>query len=82
MNKDKIFVDGAEQATLRYGSTAIDCLNLQEAVLEWMRLPEDSKGQATIRVKSGAVYDVAQIDRLHSASQNPVASTKKRGNHD
>jgi hypothetical protein len=65
MSDEKIYADASQSATLRYGAKSIDCSTLQEAVLEWMRLSEQDRVQATISVKGGTVYNANEIDRLH-----------------
>jgi hypothetical protein len=61
---DKIYADASQPATLRYGGKSIDCYTLGEAVLEWMRLSEQDRVQATVE-SGGAVYNANEIDRLH-----------------
>jgi hypothetical protein len=65
MSDDKICADASQPATLHYGAKSIDCLTLQEAVLEWMRLSKQDRAQATIRASGGTVYKANEIDRLH-----------------
>ena len=65
MSGDKIYANASQPATLRYGAKSIDCFTLQEAVLEWMRLSEQDRAQATIRASGGTVYKVNEIGRLH-----------------
>jgi hypothetical protein len=64
---EKIFVDASQPAMLRYEDRQVDCKTLQEAVLVWMRLPEDEREKATIRVSDGTIYDANEIDRLYIA---------------
>jgi hypothetical protein len=62
----KIYVDASQPATLNDGAGALtDCPTLQEAVLEWHRLPPGQKIRATIKVIGGPVYTVHDIDWLH-----------------
>jgi len=62
----KIYVDGAQPATLKDGAGALtDCATLQEAVLAWHRLPPQQKVRATVKLIGGPVYTAHQIDRLH-----------------
>jgi hypothetical protein len=68
-DNEKIYADAGEEAALSYGTTSARCVTLQEAVLEWMRLSADDKKLATIRVRSGKVYDASQIDRLHISAR-------------
>jgi hypothetical protein len=67
---DKIYADASQAATLRHAGGSVDCLTLQEAVLEWMRLPEKDRNEATITVRNGPTYNAAQIDRLHNAKHS------------
>lgn len=60
----RIFADSSLPATLNNGERATHCYTLQEAVLEWMRLPERERTAATIRADDGTVYNAQQIDRL------------------
>jgi hypothetical protein len=65
----KIYVDHTLPATLRHADGAVDCHTLEEAVLAWMRLPEEERKQASIKVNAvgGPIYTAAEIDRLHIA---------------
>ncbi len=63
---DKIFADPGQYATLNHGGKSVRA-TLQEVVLQWMRLPEKEREQATIRTDSGTVYNASEIDRLHIA---------------
>lgn len=65
MTDNKLFADASQPATLRYGAKSIHCPTLQEAVLEWMRLADHDRAQATISASDGTVYNADQIDRLH-----------------
>ena len=65
MSDDKIYVDASQPASLRYGAKSTDCLTLQEAVLEWMRLSEQDRSRSTICTSGGGVYKANEIDRLH-----------------
>lgn len=62
---EKIYADPAEPSTLIYGDKSLRCATLQEAVLEWMRLPQYHKDNAKIKTDGGMVYDAIQIDSLH-----------------
>jgi hypothetical protein len=62
---DKIYVNGGQPAVLIHSGRSVDCPTLQEAVLEWHRLPPDVRKHATIKVAGGTVYSAEQIDRLH-----------------
>jgi hypothetical protein len=62
----KIYVDGAQPATLNDGAGALtDCPTLQEAVLAWHALPSAQKIRATVKVIGGPVFTVKEIERLH-----------------
>ena len=62
---DKIYVDASQPAILLYAGRSIDCLTLQEAVMEWHRLPANDRTHAMIRVRGGTIYAAREIDRLH-----------------
>ena len=62
----KIFADSSLPATLNNSGRATPFYTLQEAVLEWMRLPERKRAAATIRTDDGTVYNAEQIDRLYN----------------
>jgi hypothetical protein len=62
---DKIYADPSQPTTLRYGAKSIDCYTLGEAGLEWTRLSEQNRAQATIHLSDGTVYTAAEIARLH-----------------
>jgi hypothetical protein len=68
--------DASQPATLRHAGSSIDCYTLQEAVLEWMRLPDEVREQATIRADDGTIYDAREIDRLHIAPPPYVEMVK------
>jgi len=68
---NKIYADASKPATLRYAGRSVDCYTLQEAVLEWMRLAETDRKQATIRADDGTVYNASEIDRLHWSLTRP-----------
>jgi hypothetical protein len=65
MSNDKIYVNASQPATLRYRAKSINCLTLQEAVLEWMRLSEQDRARANICASGDVVYKADEIDRLH-----------------
>jgi hypothetical protein len=75
MSDDKIYTDPSQPATLRYGARSIDCHTLQEAVLEWLRLSEEDRAQATISTSSGTVYKANEIDRLYIKPRVTALST-------
>jgi hypothetical protein len=66
-NSCPIYVDASQPATLRYEDQSVDFQTLEEAVSAWMRLSEDEREQATIRVNDGTIYDAKEIGRLYSA---------------
>jgi hypothetical protein len=66
-NNCPIYVDASQPATLRYEGRSVDFHTLEEAVSAWMRLSDDEREQATIRVTDGTIYDAKEIGRLYSA---------------
>jgi hypothetical protein len=66
-NSCPIYVDASQPATLRYEGHSVACHTLEEAVSAWMRLPDDEREQATIRVNDGTIYNAKEIGRLYSA---------------
>ena len=79
-NTDNIYTDAGQPATLRHSGRSVDCFTLQEAVLDWMRLPDQVREQATIRVHDGRVYTAREIDLLHIAP-TPYTSMVKDGTY-
>jgi hypothetical protein len=65
-----IYVDASQPATLLYEGHSVDCHTLQEAVSDWMRLPDDQREQATIRLNDGTIFAAKEIGRLYSAPRN------------
>jgi hypothetical protein len=49
---------------LQHCGRSVDCPTLQEAVMEWHRLPDKDRQQATIKVR-GTVYTAKEIERMH-----------------
>jgi hypothetical protein len=66
-NTCPIYVDASQPATLQYEGQSVDFHTLEEAVSAWMRLSDDEREQATIRVNDGTIYDAKEIGRLYSA---------------
>jgi hypothetical protein len=65
MTQEKLYVDAGDgPATLIDQDKKAHCPTLQEAVMEWHRLPADRKPAATIEV-SGKVYNAGEIDRMY-----------------
>ena len=62
--KDKIYADASQPATLIDGDILIDCPTLGDAVVALDNLPEPRKSVATIKVKD-RVFTASEIDRLH-----------------
>ena len=62
--KDKIYADASQPATLIDGDKSIDCPTLGEAVVALDNLPADRQSAATIKVKD-RVFTTSEIDRLH-----------------
>ena len=63
-DKDKIYADASQPATLIDGNILIDCPTLGDAVVALDNLPEPRKNAATIKVRD-RVFTVSEIDRLH-----------------
>ena len=64
MSDQKLFVDAIGPAILFNGPIWIDCSTLQEAVMEWYRLPPERAQRASIRLIGGPLYHAAEIARL------------------
>jgi hypothetical protein len=65
--KNRIYVDASQPATVQHAPGSFDCHTLQEAVLAWHRLPANDREHATIKVNvpDGPVYTAREIERLH-----------------
>ena len=63
-DKDKIYADASQPATLIDGNILIDYQTLGDAVVALDNLPEPRKSVATIKVKD-RVFTASEIDRLH-----------------
>jgi hypothetical protein len=63
MSDQELFVDAAGPATLFNGPIWIDCATLQEAVMEWHKLPPERAQRASIRLIGGPLYKAAEIAR-------------------
>ena len=63
-DKDKIYADASQPATLIDGNILIDYQTLGDAVVALDNLPEPRKSAATIKVKD-RVFTASEIDRLH-----------------
>ena len=63
-DKDKIYADASQPATLIDGNILIDYQTLGDAVVALDNLPEQRKSVATITVKD-RVFTASEIDRLH-----------------
>ena len=63
-DKDKIYADASQPATLIDGNVSIDYRTLGEAVVALDNLPTDRQSAATIKV-GDRVFTAAEIDRLH-----------------
>ena len=61
-DKDKIYADASQPATLIDGNILIDYQTLGDAVVALDNLPEPRKSVATIKVKDRVA---SEIDRLH-----------------
>ena len=64
MSDQKPFLDTVGAAILFNGPIWIDCSTLQEAVMEWYRLPPEQAQRASIRLIGGPLYHAAEIVRL------------------
>ena len=62
--KDKIYADASQPATLIDGDNSIDCPTLGEAVVALDNLPADRQSAAMIKVKD-RIFTAAEVDRLH-----------------
>ena len=63
-DKDKIYADATQPATLIDGDNSIGCPTLGEAVVALDRLPADRQSAAMIKVVD-RVFTAAEVDRLH-----------------
>jgi len=63
-DKDKIYADATQPATLIDGDNSIDCPTLGEAVVALDNLPADRQSAAMIKVKD-RIFTAAEVDRLH-----------------
>ena len=64
MSDQKLLVYAVGPAILFNGPIWIDCSTLQEAVMEWYRLPPDRAQRASIRLIGRPLYHAAEIARL------------------
>jgi transcriptional regulator with XRE-family HTH domain len=64
MTTEPIYVDASQSAVLEHGATSINCPTVQEAVIEYYRLPPERKAIAKITSR-GTVYSASEIERLH-----------------
>ena len=64
MDDEPIYVDASRSAVLNHGASSINCPTLQEAVLEFERLPRERQEVATI-TSLGTTYSASEIRRLH-----------------
>ena len=62
--KDKIYADASQPATLIDGDKSIDCPTLGEAVVALDNLPADRQSAAMIKIKD-RIFTAAEVDRLH-----------------
>jgi len=63
-DKDKIYADASQPATLIDGNVSIDYRTLGEAVVALDNLPADRQSAAMIKVKD-RIFTAAEVDRLH-----------------
>jgi hypothetical protein len=64
MSDQKLPVDAVGPAILFNGPIWIDCSTLQEAGMQWYRLPPDRAQRASIRLIGGPLYHAAEIAGL------------------
>ena len=64
MSDQKPFLDTVGAAILFNGPIWIDCSTLQEAVMEWYRLPPEQAQRASIRLIGGPLYKADEMARL------------------
>ena len=63
-DRDKIYADVSQPATLIDGDKSIDCPTLGEAVVALDNLPADRQSAAMIKIKD-RIFTAAEVDRLH-----------------
>ena len=63
-DRDKIYADVSQPATLIDGDNSIDCPTLGEAVVALDNLPADRQSAAMIKIKD-RIFTAAEVDRLH-----------------
>jgi transcriptional regulator with XRE-family HTH domain len=61
---DKIYVDAGQSAVLEHGAMSIPCFTVQEAKIEFDKLPPDRKSRATMTI-AGRKYSASEIERFH-----------------
>jgi hypothetical protein len=69
---ERIYVDPTLPAILQHDSESHEYHTLEEAVLAWLRLPQDERAHASIKVNvaNGPIYTAADIDRLHIGAEH------------
>jgi len=67
MSDQKPFLDTVGAAILFNGPIWIDCSTLQEAVMEWYRLPPEQAQRASIRLIGGPLYHLIGGPLYHAA---------------
>jgi hypothetical protein len=73
MSEDgRIYVDAAQPAMLLDGAAITECPTLQEAVIAWLKLPEERKKLATIKTSDSREFTASEIDRLYYGPKPPV----------
>ena len=78
MSDQKLFVDAIGPAILFNGPIWIACSTLQEAVIEWYRLPPERAQRASIRLIGGPLYHAAEIARLDYSPKDGSRSRNEK----
>jgi hypothetical protein len=68
MSSEPIYVDESRTAVLTHGARTIDFLTLQEAGIEFHKLPPERQEIASI-TSVGRVYSPSEIRRFHYGKQ-------------
>lgn len=64
MNEVPLYVDASRAAQLEHGAHTENYLTLQEAKIEYDKLPDERKAIAKI-TSAGNVYAASEIERFH-----------------
>ena len=63
-DEQKISIDASQRAVLEHGATTVTCYTVQEAKIEFDKLPPERKSVATMTI-AGRKYSAAEIERFH-----------------